>query len=175
MLLLYGSKEIKVRLQSDDPEVNEYLKTSVAAFICNDIRASQITFDSVLYQAVFDAFAMGVDTDSLPDERFFTLHADPDIVKLAIDLLSLKYELSPGWEEIKIYVPAEADGLDETVPRAVLALMHRKLSALIDANQKQMKSLDDKSDAWPDLISRKMYLEKVRNDIGRRLGRILNW
>ena len=174
MLLLFGSKEIKVRLQSDDPLVNEYFKTSVAAFICNDIRASQITFDSALYQAVFDAFALGVDTDALPDERFFTMHADPDMVKLAIDLLSQKYELSPGWEEIKIYVPAETDGLDETVPRAVLSLMHRKLSALIQVNQKEMKELDTMSEAWADHLSRDIYLKKARNDISRRLGRILN-
>ncbi|HPR27182.1 hypothetical protein, partial [Lentimicrobium sp.] len=99
---------------------------------------------------------------------------DPDIVRLAIDLLSQKYELSPGWEEIKIYVPAETDGLDETVPRAVLSLMHRKLSALIQINQKEMKELDTMSEAWADHLSRDIYLKKARNDISRRLGRILN-
>jgi hypothetical protein len=45
---------------------------------------------------------------------------------------------------------------------------------MIYNNQKEMKELPDDSEAWADHLSRDIYLKRARNEISRRLGRILN-
>ncbi|GAB1404555.1 hypothetical protein MASR1M74_17340 [Lentimicrobium sp.] len=102
------------------------------------------------------------------------MHADKRIADTAIDLITPRYELSPGWEEIRIYVPTETDDLENTIVRSLLSLIHRKLSILIYKNQQTMKVLDNTSEVWSDLLSRDIYYKRARNEINRRLGRILN-
>jgi len=102
------------------------------------------------------------------------MNEDQELAALSIDVLSPKYELSPGWEEIRIYVPAETDKLEETVSRAILSLINRKLTVMILENHKAMKELPKESEAWTDLLSRDIFLKQTRNEISRRLGRILN-
>lgn len=176
LLLCYGNHEMVIQLpdQAEQAAPAEPLRIKVAEYICNDLRANQIAFDAPLYQRIFDEFAKGVDAERLPEERFFTMNEDQELASLAIDVLSPKYELSPGWEEIRIYVPAETDKLEETVSRAILSLINRKLTVMILENHKAMKELPEESEAWNDLLSRDMFLKQTRNEISRRLGRILN-
>jgi len=176
LLLCYGNQEMVIEQpEPEEPAAPaEPLRIKVAGYICNDLRENQIAFDSPLYQRIFDEFAKGVDEDSLPDERFFTMNEDQELAALSIDVLSPKYELSPGWEEIRIYVPAETDKLEETVSRAILSLINRKLTVMILENHKAMKELPKESEAWTDLLSRDIFLKQTRNEISRRLGRILN-
>jgi len=174
VLLHYSDGILKFKLPSDIPDRFITNEVGVAEFICNDLRANQIKFDNTVYQQIFDAYAAGVDTKTLPDERFFLMHPDQEVAGASINIISPKYELSPGWEEIKIHVPTEDEKLEDTVTRAILSLMHRKLSAMIDQNQRQMKELPYDSEDWSDHLSRDIHLKQARNEISRRLGRILN-
>lgn len=174
ILLHYSGKVLKFKQPGNQPEeVIEY-EVEVAGFICNDLRANQIGFDNQIYQRIFDIYAEGVDSKNLPDEKALLMHTDQEISETAINIVSQRYELSPGWEEIKIYVPTEENDLEDTTTRAVLSLVHRKLSAMIYNNQKQMKELPPDSEDWADHLSRDIHLKQARNEISRRLGRILN-
>lgn len=178
LLLLYGTDNLSftVPVEGGNPFKEEFeeVLVPVAQYICNDLRTNQIKFDSPVYQAIFDEFANGVDSGSLPGERFFLMHAEKAIADIAIDLITPRYELSPGWEEIRIYVPTETDDLEATISRSLLSLVHRKLSVLIYHNQQVMKTMDNSSEAWSDLLSRDIHLKQARNEISRRLGRTLN-
>lgn len=178
LLLLYGTGNLsfKVPIEGGNPFKQEFeeVLVPVAQFICNDLRANQIVFDIPAYQEIFNIYARGVDTSELPDEKFFLMNADKSIADIAIDLITPRYELSPGWEELRIYVPTETDDLEATINRSLLALVHRKLSVLIHQNQLTMKALDNQSEAWTDLLSRDIHLKQARNEISRRLGRTLN-
>jgi len=174
VLLYYSDRTLTFKQPAENPDEVITTEVNVAEFVCNDLRANQIVFDNQVYQKIFDAYAEGVDHDILPDDRYFLMHADPEVAGTSINIISPKYELSPGWEEIKIHVPTEDEKLEDTVTRAILSLMHRKLSAMIFINQKQMKELPHDSDDWADHLSRDIHLKQARNEISRRLGRILN-
>ncbi len=174
VLMLYGTQKFNIPVETEIPDLVEYSAISVAEYICNDLRVNQITFDLPVHQTIFDAFAKGVDEGSLPDEKYFTMHSDPEVTQLAIDLLSVKYELSPGWEEIKIYVSDESGDIGKLSEKAVLSLVHRKLRAMIHHNQREMKELDHNSELWVDHLSKDIFLKKALNEISRKLGRILN-
>ncbi len=174
VLLQYGDKILKFQHPGNEPEEIVIVEVGVAEYICNDLRANQITFDSPVFQSIFDAYALGVDQGQLPEENVFLMNADPDVANTSINIITQRYELSPGWEEIKIYVPTEADKLEETISGSVLSLMARKLTAMIHTNQLAMKDLPTDSEAWANHLSRDIHLKKARNEINKRLGRILN-
>ncbi|KAF0204378.1 MAG: hypothetical protein FD170_283 [Bacteroidetes bacterium] len=174
VLLHFSDKVLKFKQPGSEPEEIVIFEVGVAEYICNDLRANQIVFDSPVYQMIFEAYCEGVDKQELPDEKYFLMHVDHALADTAINIITQRYELSPGWEEIKIYVPLEADKLEDTVSQAVLSLMHRKLSAMIFTNQKQMKELPADSEEWADHLSRDIHLKQARNEISRRLGRTLN-
>ena len=174
VLLHFGGKRLIFKQPGETPEEIIKVEVGVAEYVCNDLRANQIKFDLQAYQKIFEAFASGVDASELPDEMFFLHHPDQEIADMSINIISQNYELSPGWEEIKIYVTLEQDKLEDVVSQSMLALMHRKLSAMIFLNQKQMKELPPDSEDWSDHLSRDIHLKQARNEISRRLGRILN-
>lgn len=173
MLLLYGNKTIDYTHQVS-PDKTETTQTSIAQLICNDIRANQVVFDNPVYQTIFDEYARGVDENNLPPENFFFTHSESQVVTCAIDIITPRYELSPGWEDYRITVPAEEEHLQDASLRSVLALMHRRLSVLIFKNQQELKNLPSDSEEWADHLSRDIFLKQARNEISRRLGRILN-
>ncbi len=173
LLLLYGKHEVDYTLQISEKETSA-IRVEVARLICNDLRGNQITFDNPVYQDIFNIYAEGVDTDNIPDDTEFFKHADQKIAVAAIDIITPKFELSPGWEDYKISVPLEESNLQDASLRAILSLIHRRLTILIRSNQKELKELPPESEAWADHLSRDMYLKKARNEISRRLGRILN-
>ncbi|MBW6492457.1 MAG: DNA primase [Lentimicrobium sp.] len=174
VLLHYADKDLKFKEPGEVPGIFTESVVNVAEYICNDLRANQITFDKEEYRKIFEAFAEGVDIHQLPDEKYFLMHVDQQVADTSINIITQKYELSPGWEEMRIYVPSEADNLENAVLQTVLALMHRKLSAMVFINQKQMKELPPNSEDWADHLSRDIHLKQARNEISRKLGRILN-
>ncbi|MGE5317093.1 MAG: DNA primase [Chloroflexota bacterium] len=173
MLLLYGGKTIDYEHQVS-ADTNDTTKTTIAQLVCNDIRANQVSFDNPVYQVIFDEYAKGVDENKLPADTYFFNHPDSQVVTCAIDIITPRYELSPGWEDYRITVPVEEERLQDASLRAVLALMHRRLSVLIYKNQQELKVMPSESEEWADHLSRDIFLKQARNEISRRLGRILN-
>lgn len=173
LLLLYGDREMDYKHNdADGNEITTVIK--VAQLICNDLRANQVKFDNPLYQALFDIYSEEVDKENVPAESFFFNHRDSNLSSLAINIITPKYELSPGWEELKIAVPTEDLKLQEAAVRSILSLLHRKLTILISQNQKSLKELPSDSEMWSDMLSRNIFLNNARNEISKRLGRVLN-
>lgn len=171
VLLHFGSKRLVFKQPGETPEEIVETEVGVAEYICNDLRANQISFDSAVYQKIFEAFVSGVDTSELPDEMFFLHHPDQEIADMSINIISQHYELSPGWEEIKIYVKLEQDKLEDVVSQSMLALMHRKLSAKVFINGLRLK---EDPENYVDYMSHQIHLENALREISRRLGRVLN-
>ncbi|HLN53542.1 MAG TPA: DNA primase [Lentimicrobium sp.] len=170
LLLLYGDKTIDYFHHSS----KEAEKMTIAQLICNDLRANQVNFDDPVFQEIFTIYAEGTDNNQIPADKDFFTHADQKIATAAIDIITPRYELSPHWEDYRITVPLEEERLQETSLRAVLSLLHRRLTILINNTQKELKELPPDTEEYADLMSRNMFLLKARNGISNRLGRVLN-
>lgn len=173
MLLLYGNKEIDYS-QQNNPDKTENTKVVVAELICNDILTNQVKFENEIYQQIFDTYAKGVDENKIPSDSHFFQYADEKVATCAINIITPRYELSPGWEDYRISVPLEENRLQEALTRSVLGLMHRRLTILINKNQRELQPLPHESDSYADHLSRDIFLKKARNEISKRLGRVFN-
>ncbi len=170
LLLLYGDRTINYYHHSSQKTE----PMTIAQLICNDLRANQVAFDDPVFQAIFEAYAVGTDNNQIPSDKDFFTHSDQQIATTAINIITPRYELSPNWGNFRISVPLEEDHLQDTSLKAVLSLLHRRLSILITKTQNELKELPPDSEEYADLMSRNLFLLKARNGISNRLGRVLN-
>lgn len=170
LLLLYGSeKVVQTRIDDDGNEVKEEL--TVAQIIIDDLLNDGIRFSDPVNLKIFEVFDQALNTDSLPDDHFFTSNDDEQVSKLAIDLISTPYKLDQ-WDKHDIYVKQEENTLFETVQDAIL----RYKDQIIDAEQREIqKALKEEQDIDNQLIllKKKKHWDDLRLQINQHLGIVI--
>ncbi|MBU2650613.1 MAG: DNA primase [Bacteroidetes bacterium] len=171
LLLNYGSDLIDIEEldERNRPVVKKY---PVAKFILADILQDDIRFSDPVFQKIFDEYHNFDKRDMIPDTRHFIDHEDSEIRSMAVDLLSLSYELSKNWESKKIFVPTEKDRLKITVQTSLLALKAREVEKEIFRNQKRLKDISADDDVFM-LVEEQKELKKISREINTRLSRII--
>ncbi len=120
-------------------------EVSVAAFILHHIEeVIQNGFDNKLYQRIVQLYHERVTAGKATDTVFFTHHSDPEIRRVAIDLVHTPYEYSENWEKKwEIFI---AKSPDENFRKDALhGLKHfnlRKVRRYIHQNTEKMKATD---------------------------------
>lgn len=175
VLLLYGELFIKVPIPSIERDEVAFLDTEVAKFICNDIRANQITFDNKVYSEIFYLYSEFVDQNNFPGDVYFLMNDNKDISEVSINIITQKYELSPGWGIQKIHVPVEMDKIEKATTMAVLGLMQRKLTIVIEKEKERLKELGLSDDERESITKHFIFVENIRNEVSKRLGRVFNY
>jgi len=144
---------------------------SVAELIIAELRNDELELQNLHYRKIFDEYALV--TSLLQEERIkhFINHSDPEIVTLAIDILSDNYTIT-----IKRF--AESDDnpgkLKYDIPHAILVykssitkqayaeLSHQLQKAQADGDPAQLKPL----------MERLLTLQQIRNELSKTLHRI---
>ena len=147
---------------------------SVAGFIINDLHHDEIVFETPVYRRIYEEIVQNYEDDVLKiGSQYFTSHSDPQISKVAIELLSKQHELSENWLKNKIYVNSEEDILKEVVISSVLALKAKKISKDLNLILKKIKNSNDVEEQ---LKYQKEHsdLKEILMKINKILGRIIS-
>jgi DNA primase len=171
LLVSFGDQLIKLLLPTEGKK-KEYEEVSAAVYIIDNIMNDKIAFENKAYQKIFDFYAQKLDNEELPTHQDFINHSDQEISKLAIDIFSVRHDLSPGWEEHKIKTTTEEMQLSLAVIRVLYAFQLSKLTALIFKNQDQLKTEKD-SDKQMVLLQEQVNLQQIKMQIAAKLGRII--
>lgn len=88
---------------------------------------------------------------------FFTNHSDQEIAKFAIDLVATlaEHSYSDGWEKMNVYLNSQKMPELNHVADAksgILRFKLKKVEALIDKNQKELKTAQSDKEAFEDII-----------------------
>ena len=174
VLLLYGEEIMSIPKLSSDLDNNENIEIEVAKFICNDLRANQISFDNKVFNSIFQIYSEYVDDNSFPGDAFFLLNENVEIAEVSISIVTVKYELSDGWGMKKITIPLEKSKIENSAIKSVLTLMQRKLTILVLSEKNKLKNPSLGDEERITLTKHIIFVESARNEISRRLGRTLN-
>lgn len=167
-------KNVEVEVAHEDgPAVIDLIRASLSEdkFIFN----SDTFFTNDLYQQVFDEACRKLDSGDFQSKKYFTTHIDPDINKLAIDLISDKYQLS------KIHAKSigekedergsrlrERNSLDRLVIRAISELKNAYVMQKINEVKREMKSADH--DSMMTLMEELKRLQEFKILLAKNLG-----
>lgn len=147
----------------------------VANYIVCDISSDDIAFNNELFNEIFTIYKDCIyNTNYLPELQFFTSHQNQEISKLAIDLVSSPYVISPNWEEkneIKVPRPEDKETMDKYVKDTLLDFKLYKVNGYIDEVKKRI--LIETGEEQLNLLKLLQNYIKIRNDIAKLLGRVL--
>jgi DNA primase len=140
LLLLFSDKEIQVE-GVDEAGEKAFFPIKVIEYIVDDFIEDNLSFENNQCQTIFDIFAKHRESETTPKESEFTNHPDPEVSKLAINLLATNYSLSPNWEKKhRISVKEEEDILKESVLESISCFKLRQIEKMMGKAQEELKA-----------------------------------
>jgi DNA primase len=168
ILLNYGREELKMELENEEGEKEEH-PVPVSEWLVHEIQADNIEFENAAYRKIFLEFASL--HEQIPDVNHFIQHADPEISKAAVEIISTPYTLA-NWEKHNIPVQLEGMILKQSVNHAIYALKIRKIEKMIHDNQKRIKETGNYEEQLI-LMQEQMLLVQAKKSFSAFLGRII--
>lgn len=115
MIIRYGEK-IMCYVENEE---NEQIPYKVAAFIGESLKEDELQFHNAVHRKVMNEALLHMDDESFVAERFFLTHPDPEVNKLAADMVSERYQLSKYHSKGQKIISDE-ERLYELIPRLLL-------------------------------------------------------
>ena len=117
-IVRYGEK---VLFDYVDEETNEHIVMRVAEYIRYDLERDDLTFYTPIFKNMLDEAAERCKNEGFIANRYFLAHPDPNVSRLAANLISEKYQLSKYHSKYR-ELEQEEDKLDQLVIREIYAM-----------------------------------------------------
>jgi DNA primase len=147
----------------------------VTEFVRYDLERDHFDFSNPFYKQIFEEACRYIDDENFDSSSYFTMHIDPSISKLAIELVSDRYELSQyhskqlgeevGDEKSRLL---EQNKLETLVPRATTELKNEHILQKIKAVKGKMKTVSSEDCIL--LISELKGLQEFKKALAKELG-----
>ena len=115
-VIRYGGEKLYATEESED---QESISVKVAEHISQDLKQDDLIFENPIYRQILAEASEKCAQNDFISERYFLNHPDPDISRIAADLVSDKYPLSKIYSKFK-EPEKETDRLIELVPYEVM-------------------------------------------------------
>lgn len=154
-----------------DEETNERVVMRVADYIRFDLQRDDLTFYTPIFKIMLDEAADRCVQESFVASRYFLAHPDPNVSRLAADLISDKYQLSKYHTKYR-ELEQEEDKLDHWVLRDLYAFKEAYILYQIKEIQSQIKQAQSKGDMEEALAQMKQLtrLNEIKNVLCKELG-----
>ncbi len=169
ILLLYGQDIIHIK---QNPKDTEGVSVGVSDFVIHDILRDELGFENILYKYIFETYVNGLNEDVIPDKNYFLSNQDPDISRVAVDLIFTPYELSLNWAKNNILVETEEMRLRLHIEHSLLSFKARKIKKMMDENRKQLQKTTSPEEE-KELLKQLQKLKKTSTEVFKKLGRII--
>jgi DNA primase len=170
LLVIYGTYALHFEYENEAGEEEE-TKMSAAEFIISELNEDDIQFAHPSYSKVYSEITAHIqEHNSIPEQKYFVHHHDPDITQTVSELLSDKHQLS-DWAKKEIFVPTETEKLKEIVIEAVIRLKSKQVKLKIEEMLQQMKNNEIPEDKRLNFINDFQKLNELSMYIDKELGR----
>ena len=124
---------------------------------------------------IYDEFKEGLANNILHSDSYFIRHSDPDVAKMAADIMSLKHEVSPNWSNQNVRITTEVDKLDVAVMNCIYSYKNTKVVLQMQAIQNEIDVLEEEGqyEEVMLLLAKQKQLEQVKILFSNKLGRII--
>ncbi len=169
---------VRILITAGSELYDEAKEISVAKYILGNIEDVIEEFDNKLYQKVVKTALDRFLAQEPVSQQFFLQHADPEIAKLAIDMLASPYEFSENWGkrwDIFLNQKAPEENFLKDSLQALQRFKLRKIMRMCDRNLQRIEELTRAGDADRLVLHLKAQqrLTQMRNDLANKLGTVV--
>ena len=167
-IVRYGEK---VLFDYVDEETNEHIVMRVAEYIRYDLERDDLTFYTPIFKNMLDEAAERCKNEGFIANRYFLAHPDPNVSRLAANLISEKYQLSKYHSKYR-ELEQEEDKLDQLVIREIYAMKDAYIIRQIKEIQLGIKEahLKGNEDQVFELMRKLTHLNEIKNVLSKELG-----
>ncbi len=169
ILLKYGSDELDKTTRKEDGQEEV---TTVSDFIVNEITSDDLSFENPVFSKIFSEFSFSATQGLFPGEKHFIKHEDPEISRLAAELLSESYVISLIWPNVE----TEQMKLKDIVPDIVLKFKGDKIKMRREEITRQIVEAEKEKDPEKinSLLKKHYNLSLALKFISTKLGDRIN-
>ena len=167
-IVRYGEK---VLFDYVDEDTNEHIVMHVAEYIRYDLERDDLTFYTPIFKSMLDEAAERCKNEGFIANRYFLAHPDPNVSRLAANLISEKYQLSKYHSKYR-ELEQEEDKLDQLVIREIYAMKDAYIIRQIKETQLGIKEahLKGNEDQVFELMRKLTHLNEIKNVLSKELG-----
>ncbi|MBC8266810.1 MAG: DNA primase [Flavobacteriales bacterium] len=161
LLLNYGNKTLHFGEET----------ISIASFILTELKSDKMIFETKAYQMMLDEISDLLEKEGKVKLEYFTLHFNPSISRLTIDLITNEHNMSENWDKRhKILTGTEETKMRKAVESSLYNLKLKHLDVKLGNIQLQLK--ENPEDVGRITKTYAKYLQK-RKQIAEKLGRTM--
>ncbi len=158
ILINYGGYEL-------EPDI------SVCHYMLSELGAMEFT--TPVLREMLNEIRQGFLTSEIRTADYFLNHPNQDFQLLAIDMVTVRYQLSENWEKHEIYVPTEADKLADAAFTNILRLKKLVAEQRMSEIKLQIGQAQEPEEC-DRLMLEYMHYKKVDIEIGGLLGTVIS-
>lgn len=171
-LLKYG------HLNFDLQEGRTMVSCNVAEVIFADLDADNLQFQNPCYNEILSTYrreweiaGCGVEIPT----RHFVNHHDPEVCKVAVDLLSSddNYVASRIWSQKEIHVESEMEMLSAGVPRCMALYKSKVIERMVRELNEKLHDENLSEEQLADILQRLSRLNTAKVQLARKVDRLL--
>jgi len=167
-IVRYGEKEL---YRYKNEETGEEERSQVIDYIYNELAQDDLSFQTPLYKEMLEEGIKHLNDEGFIASRFFMHHPHPGISKLAVNLVSDKYQLSKYHYKFR-ELEQEEDKLQPYIIKDLFALKDAYISHQIKKIQSKLKEAHKLGgdDEVIKLMTQLTELNKIKNLLCKQLG-----
>jgi DNA primase len=176
ILLNYGLLYVPSETIEEDEEGNERVvevDIPVVQLIATEIESDELEFEHPVFKLIYEEMRDGVENGVLHEDTYFLRHSNPEIARVAADILSDKHEASPNWSEQGVHINREVDKLSQAVLSCIYSYKNTKIKLDMKKIQEEIEQLDQDAqfEEVMMLMAKQKQLEQVKIIFASKLGR----
>ncbi len=160
--------------EDESPETAvEEKAITVIEYIAQELGTDSIEFETLLFKQILqEAKEQLKNNPSFQPDRYFSQHVNPEISKIATDLLSDRYQISKIHNKTK-KVEDDSERLVDSVPHVVMDLKFKIIEKKINELMEQLKNSGGDMDACMKIMADLKKYNQVKMILGKKLGEIV--
>ena len=159
--------------------LNKYLAKIILTYEFNQLleefENDQLEFSHPVYKLMFAEFQKIWQNPDFDCQAYFINHANPDISRIAVDIIRPAHELSKIHSKQGAYIRTEASMLKKVVPETLISFrsrMGKQLISDIDLDIKMCQKSGDMENILT-LLEKRKHLDQLRKQLSKDLKRII--
>jgi len=154
-----------------EEETDEEVHILVAEYIYNELAQDDLTFYTPLYKEMLEEVMKHIKEEGFVAQRYFLYHSNDAISKLAVNLMSDKYQLSKYHFKLR-NIEQEEDKLQQYILKDLYAMKDAYINHSIKEIQNELKESqkNNDTDQMIELMQKLTHLNKIKKHLCKELG-----
>lgn len=144
---------------------------TVTEYVTSELELDEITLSTPLFAEVLRELQLHIGEEGFTAERHFITHANPELSRLAVDLVEEKYQLSKYHSKTQAVV-SESDRLADLIPHLMTDYKHSLIEMELKDTLNQLRQPDVMADPNKclEIMSRYKTLMEIKQEMAKHLG-----